>query len=107
VLVNLLSNAIKFSPTNGVVSLQIHIDTTNAVTFRVSDQGPGIPKKWQEQLFSKFAQVEGRQEGAAVGSGLGLTFCKLAIEAQNGTIWVEPHEGQGTSICFTLPLVEG
>lgn len=106
VLVNLLSNAIKFSPPKGLVTVETRKEAGGNLIFAINDQGPGIPKKWQGQIFSKFMQTEGRLEGVAVGSGLGLTFCKLAIEAQKGSIWVEPNQEKGTSICFKLPLVE-
>lgn len=61
---------------------------------------PGIPAEWQQRVFAKYGQVSGGKSG---GSGLGLTFCKLAVEAQNGRIWLESEPGSGTILRFTLP----
>ncbi len=73
------------------------------VRFAIADQGPGIPAKWQSQVFAKYRQV-GRQKGrVAGGSGLGLTFCQQAVLAQNGRIWLESDGEAGTVMHFTLP----
>ena len=66
----------------------------------VRDSGPGIPPDLQDRLFQKF--VTGRQKGS--GSGLGLAFCRLAVEAHRGHIWFESEPGQGTIVTFTLPV---
>jgi signal transduction histidine kinase len=66
----------------------------------VSDTGPGISPEVRERLFQKF--VSGQEFGH--GSGLGLAFCKLAVEAHGGRIWVDDKAGQGTKIRFTLPV---
>ena len=55
------------------------------------------------KLFNKFVQVEARQAGKTVGSGLGLTFCRLAVEAQGGRIWLQSKVGVGTTVTFVLP----
>jgi signal transduction histidine kinase len=102
VLVNLLTNAIKFSPEQSCVSLSVAPNQNSQALFRVTDQGKGIPKEWAKKVFDKFAQVESRKLG--VGSGLGLTFCRLAIEAQGGRIWLESDVGKGTTVIFTLPI---
>lgn len=103
VLVNLLNNAIKFSPVNEVVSLQAKLGERADVIISVHDQGEGIPAAWQQRVFAKYGQVSGGKLG---GSGLGLTFCKLAIEAQHGRIWLESEVGRGTSLSITLPLAQ-
>jgi NtrC-family two-component system sensor histidine kinase KinB len=74
--------------------------------FRVKDNGNGIPPQYQEKIFNKFEQVELKQAGVIAGSsGLGLAFCKIAVEAHGGNIWVESEgEGKGASFNFTLPL---
>ena len=66
----------------------------------VQDTGIGIPLELQENLFQKF--VVGGQE--ASGSGLGLAFCKLAVEAHGGHIWVDSEPGEGATFTFTLPI---
>lgn len=103
VLVNLVSNALKYSPQESTVLLHAVLRPDKSVAISVTDQGAGIPEKWLNKIFDKFAQVEARKSGMAVGSGLGLTFCKLAIEAQGGHIWAESALNQGTTITFTLP----
>lgn len=106
VLVNLISNALKYSPKNAVVTLRAAPAAHQMVALSVTDQGPGIPPEWKERVFEKFAQVEARRQGLAVGSGLGLTFCRLAVEAQGGRIWLDSVVGQGTTMTFTLPGVD-
>jgi K+-sensing histidine kinase KdpD len=104
IFVNLLNNAIKFSPSDRPVILSAKMNHQD-VCFCIYDEGPGIPIKWQKQVFNKYAQVDARKSGVATGSGLGLAFCKAALEAQNGRIWLDaPANQKGTMICFTLPL---
>jgi len=104
VLVNLLSNAIKFSRPESVVTVRVTPSDTAMLTFSVIDQGRGIPKEWADRIFDKFTQVEAhRAGGTAIGSGLGLTFCRLAVEALGGHIWLESEVDKGTTIAFTLP----
>ena len=68
----------------------------------IADTGPGIPPEFHARIFEKFGQVETRQQVAS--TGLGLTFCKLAVEAQGGTIGVESVMGKGSTFWFTVPL---
>jgi signal transduction histidine kinase len=103
VLVNLLSNAIKFSPAGGTINLRVRPADGDQVAFSVSDQGPGIPQEWVERVFEKYAQVESPAGRRTRGSGLGLTFCRLAVEAHGGRIWIEPGVQTGTIVTFTLP----
>jgi two-component system, NtrC family, sensor histidine kinase KinB len=126
VLQNLLDNAIKFSPSGSEITLgSVHMQTdgdgaptvqsrgvTPPVTppllaegewllLWVRDQGPGIPAQYHERIFEKFGQVRGRK---VRGTGLGLTFCKLAVEAHGGQIWLESAEGMGSTFALALPL---
>ncbi len=100
VLQNLAGNAIKFTPTEGeiTVSAQVHPDFPDKVVVAVHDTGAGIPEKIREQLFQKF--VTGMQEGR--GTGLGLAFCKMVLEAHHESIWVEDNVSEGTTFSFTL-----
>jgi len=109
VLQNLIGNALKFTVEGGTVRLSSvcppapagAVETTlRKVHFSISDTGPGIPPEIREQLFQKF--VTGLQTGH--GSGLGLTFCKMVLEAHDERIWVESTPGQGATFTFTLPL---
>jgi signal transduction histidine kinase/transcriptional regulator with GAF, ATPase, and Fis domain len=107
VLINLLDNALKFTPEGGQVFVKTSILPGGSIECRVQDSGPGVPQEYQTKIFERFYQVPGRS-GRWRGSGLGLTFCRLAIEAHGGRIWVEsPSESEGGSIfIFTLPADE-
>jgi len=105
VLVNLLTNAIKFSPTGG----QIHIQADPAgeffVILRVMDQGPGIPMDVQACIFDKYCQAQVRHLGYAGSTGIGLTFCKLAVESHGGSIGFNSEENMGTVFWVNLPYL--
>jgi NtrC-family two-component system sensor histidine kinase KinB len=103
VLVNLVDNAIKYSPRGGQVRV-VASRQEGFFAFSVSDQGPGIPPQYHWRIFDKFARVQ--YAGAPTGLGLGLAFCRLAVEAHGGRIWVESAPGQGSTFSFTLPVVE-
>ncbi len=101
VLENLVGNAVKFSaPGAGPILVSARLDG-KAVEVRVSDSGPGIEEPLRPRLFEKFAV--GTQPGR--GSGLGLPFCRLAVEAHGGQMWLE-HPGPGAVFAFSLPLAE-
>lgn len=69
----------------------------------VSDTGPGISTEAQSRLFIKFQQIVSA-EGRRGGTGLGLAFCRLAVEAHGGRIWVESEVGAGSNFIFALPV---
>jgi PAS domain S-box-containing protein len=101
VLQNLIGNAIKFVPPGGFIQVAAHEETAcHSLLVCVSDNGPGIPVEVQGRLFQAF--VTGSMQKR--GSGLGLAFCRLVVEAHGGRIWVESEPGQGTAFKFTLPL---
>jgi signal transduction histidine kinase len=103
VVTNLMENAVKYSPMGGTIRLGAErID--EGIRIVVSDSGPGIPKHMQRQIFDKFSRV--KYKDAPKGLGLGLAFCRLAVEAHGGKIWVESEPGQGSSFIFTLPVDE-
>jgi signal transduction histidine kinase len=102
VLVNLLSNAMKFSPKAG----QITIKTTRDDQWtecRIIDQGPGIPKLLQKQIFEPFKQADAKDEVAKKGTGLGLTIARTIIDQHQGTIGIDSEEGNGSSFWFRIP----
>lgn len=105
ILVNLLTNAIKFSPLNGTIILQAtdSPEQQECIRFSVRDQGEGITPEHLSALFTKFGQVEARKSGGVRATGLGLAFCKLATEAQSGTIGVHSTLGEGTTFWVDLP----
>jgi signal transduction histidine kinase len=105
ILVNLIGNAVKFTPRHGTITALVRTDPAeNAVLFGIQDTGEGIPKEAFERIFQKFGQVETRKEGRKMSTGLGLTFCKMAVEAHGGRIWVESELGKGSTFYFTIPL---
>jgi PAS domain S-box-containing protein len=104
VLVNLLGNAIKFTPRSGTIRLSACLEPDGqAVVIGVHDTGEGIPKEAFARIFEKFGQVQTRKAGRSMSTGLGLTFCKLVVEAHGGRIWVESELGTGSVFFFTLP----
>lgn len=108
VLVNLIDNALKYTPSLGYVHCRAVLEPAESdhhepgVRCTVTDTGPGIPEGYRDQIFNRFARTN--VGGARVrGTGLGLSFCKLAVEAHNGRIWMEPHLAGGSKFIFTLP----
>ena len=107
VLVNLLDNALKFTPRGGRVRLVLSAlpatDTHDeGVVAQIEDDGPGIPTEQKTRIFDRFITFN-RGGGQIRGTGLGLTFCKLAIEAHGGHIWVEDSPSGGSVFSFTVP----
>ncbi len=104
VLINLLDNAIKFSPVNSVIKLSVRV-IGREFRFAVADAGPGIPEEEQGQIFELF--VRGHQQGKVKGSGVGLAFCKLVVDAHGGRIWVDSKPDAGSVFTFILPVAGG
>jgi two-component system, sensor histidine kinase and response regulator len=101
VLENLMENAIRHAPKESEVALEA--SAADAwVELRVRDHGKGIPPEMRERIFDRFVQVDGGGAVARTGRGLGLAFCKLAVEAHGGTIAVEDG-GSGTVFSIRLP----
>jgi len=103
-LENLMDNALKFSPRGEAITIQAYASTPpDTLRMSVIDRGPGVPPADRERIFQKFYQV--RHTEQTKGSGLGLYFCKLAVEAHGGQIWMESnHDGPGSTFSITLPL---
>jgi K+-sensing histidine kinase KdpD len=103
VLSNLLDNALKFTPSTKTVKLAFSaLPDKKQVLCQVIDEGPGIPAEYRDKVFDRFVQIKGRH-GRRRGSGLGLAFCRLAVTAHGGQIWVENRETGGSIFQFTLP----
>ena len=100
VVLNLVGNAVKFTPADGEVRVCVAREGRSA-RVSVEDNGPGIPAEYHRRIFEKFGQV-GRNDRKR-GTGLGLTFCKLAVEAHGGSIGVDSSVGGGSTFWFTLP----
>jgi len=101
---NLLSNALKYTPAGGNVRIVV-TPSPSEVRVAVTDAGPGIAPEYHQRIFEKFGQVEDRKN--RLGTGLGLTFCKLAVEAHGGRIGVESVVGQGSTFWLALPRLNG
>jgi signal transduction histidine kinase len=100
---NLLQNALVHT-TNGVaIALSAERDAAAGVRFAVSDTGPGIAPEYHELIFRKFERVQRADSRGGRNSGLGLAFCKLAVEAHGGRIWVQSTVGQGSRFYVLLP----
>lgn len=102
VLDNLIANALDHAPANTEVTVRVAW-RDEGVELSVRDHGGGIPEEYREKIFEKYARLELRQAGVAGNRGLGLTFCRMAIEAHGGTIWVEPAPGGGALFRAVLP----
>jgi len=103
VIQNLLSNALKFTRDGDLILLNID-PAGDRVRVNVKDSGLGIDPVYKQKIFDKFAQGEPRAGQARYSPGLGLTFCKLAVEAHGGVIGVESEEEKGSTFWFELPV---
>jgi signal transduction histidine kinase len=102
---NLIQNALTHSPRSVTIALRARPDAASGgVLFTVADNGPGIPQEYHEIIFRKFEQAKTPSTPRVRSSGLGLAFCKLAVDAHGGRIWVQSAEGKGSQFHFTLPV---
>jgi two-component system, NtrC family, sensor histidine kinase KinB len=104
VLINLIENAIKYTPAEGAIHVSATLEGDSHLIFKVSDSGPGIPADMLARIFEKFSRVQ--YQDAPKGVGLGLAFCRLAVEAHGGKIWVESELGNGSDFIFRIPLYD-
>ena len=104
VITNLMVNGIKFTPRGGEV--RALADSEGPVArFELADTGYGIPREHHARIFEKFGQAGlPKEDRTGVSVGLGLTFCKLAVEAHGGTIGVRSEPPKGSTFWFTLPV---
>ena len=107
VLINLLSNATKYSIEKALIAVNTVRNKRQGkkeeLVIKVKDNGAGIRKEVREKIFERFVQLEAKNSGTAPSTGMGLTFCKLAIEAHGGDIGVESELGKGSTFWFTIP----
>lgn len=101
VLINLLDNAIKYSGKEKKIIVKSYINKEGAVETTVQDFGAGIPANLIPHLFEKFYRSH-RSRSQVGGTGLGLYLAKAVVDAHGGRLWVESHEGQGSTFGFTV-----
>lgn len=104
VMVNLLTNAIKFTPVGENIVISSDRLSEEIVRISVTDKGDGIAEDKAHLVFQKFGQIIAKKSGGVRSTGLGLSFCKLAVEAHGGEIGFNSTAGIGTSFWFTLRL---
>jgi two-component system, sensor histidine kinase and response regulator len=100
---NLVQNALTHSATPIHLQLSARAEQ-DGILFTVADNGPGIPREYQEVIFRKFQQVRSQNLPKVRSSGLGLAFCRMVVDAHGGRIWVQSSEGQGSEFHITLPM---
>ncbi len=101
VLINLVENSSKYSPSEGTIEVDAQAED-GWVHFSVRDEGSGIPPSEQDHIFDKFTRLRGK--GKAGGLGIGLAFCRLAVQGHGGRIWVESDNDKGSTFHFTFPV---
>ena len=101
VLINLLGNALKFTPAGGKVVVRAE-RLGDELRVSVSDTGEGIPSDKLEAIFERFLQVTHDRRGV----GLGLYISKCIVQGHGGRIWAESTIGEGSTFCFTLPILD-
>ncbi len=126
IFVNIFTNAIKYTPNNGKIIINYELQITNEkfenevtasqkqssihnspfIIIKITDTGQGIPANQLHKVFDKFGQISAKKSGKVRSTGLGLTFCKMAVEAHGGEINVESEVGEGTTFWFTLPMAK-
>ncbi len=124
IIENLLGNAIKFTPSGGKITLETSSCQTDSIrslklpeymqlptaltrcrslfSLSIRDNGPGIPQEEHLLIFNRFVQSD-RNSKSKAGSGLGLAFCKMAVECFGGVIWVSECDSGGSDFTFLLP----
>lgn len=119
VLQNLIDNALRYNPSGGTVRLVAKDgpEGTGTIDLLIIDEGPGIPEEMRQRIFDKYTRLEGGPgqdaqdtqdtQDTSVGHGLGLAFCRLAVQGHRGRIWVEVNEPCGSVFIIRLPRDPG
>jgi anti-sigma regulatory factor (Ser/Thr protein kinase) len=105
VIANLISNAIRFTFDGGKVILRSH-QTADDIIVTVQDNGVGISAEDQEDVFSKFRQINRGAGAGSQGTGLGLAICKGIVEFHGGEIWIESEADKGSSFSFSISKID-
>lgn len=103
VINNFIANAITFSKEGSVIEMGSKV-LNNEIVVYVTDNGSGIPKEYQPNLFTKFFHAPASEEQGNKGLGLGLFISKAIIDLHKGKIWVQSEDGKGSTFSFSLPV---
>jgi len=104
VLQNLLTNAIRYSPSGETIEVGFENIKSSQIRFFVRDRGSGVPPEFHQSIFEKYFQSGAIKDGRQYTTGLGLTFCKMAVEAHGGSIGIESESLKGSCFFFILPV---
>jgi len=104
-VINVLHNAVKFTPPGGSISARIQCDGNSRVELSIRDTGPGIPPEQSSRVFERFVRLDESRTAANIGSGLGLSVARWAVQANNGEIGVTSSSGAGCNFWIRLPAV--
>lgn len=104
ILQNLLVNAIDYSPFGETIEVGFNCLKPKKIEFFVKDNGPGIASEYKDVIFNKYLQLKNKRHAQIHATGLGLTFCKMAVEAHRGRISVQSDKAKGSCFSFILPL---
>src|SRR5699024_3843564 len=94
----------KYSPDGGTITLKVK-QAKGHIVVSVQDQGVGIPRNRIDRIFDRFYRADKARSRKLGGTGLGLAIAKELVEAHHGKVWAKSKEGKGTTILFTLPLM--
>ena len=100
---NILDNGIKNSKPSGKIKIEV-IKDEHDFLFCIIDEGKGVPPEYREKIFEDFFSLNTEESLIGTSTGIGLSFCKMAVEAHGGRIWVEENSPSGSKFYFTLPV---
>ena len=102
VIRNLIENSVKYGGDQAFIQVQVNRQS-DAIIFRVMDDGPGIPPEKSERIFERFYRLDDSLARVTSGAGLGLAICQGLVRAHKGEMWVESTNA-GACIAFSIPL---
>jgi two-component system sensor histidine kinase VicK len=105
VMMNVIGNSIKYTPDGGHIRITAGTEGEQ-VWMEVADDGIGIPEKDRERIFDRFYRVDKARSRESGGTGLGLSIAREIVNRHHGTIGLAPHQGDGTTVRITLPIVQ-
>ncbi len=109
VMERILDSIINFSVNNtheaGKIMIKTKKVSESKILFTILDDGVKIPEKFHEKIFQKFSQIEIKDDGYRISRGLGLIYCKMAVESHKGRMWLDTNNTKGNLFCIELPYV--